>query len=373
MNCPAPLAVTHARGTLRPVSSRRMMCGAALLLWVSQQALAQRTTRAHEQTVAREFLDSVPAWLAQSHVPGLALAVLEHRQVAVVRVYGVSDGSRVLTRDALWNVASLTKPVVALTTLRLVDAKRLTLDAPLDRYWVDPDVRDKPQHRAITTRLVLSHQTGFPNWRWEMPDKKLGFLSDPGTQYHYSGEGFEYLRRALARLSGTSLQTLADSVLFAPLGMRETTFGWNTARPTSRFVPGHDTAGVLITATMRTMGEPNAADWLVTTIGDYASFGANVLRGAGLSRALYDEMLKPHAQLHGTSDDVMGLSWEILAGPATDTRILVHTGSDDGIKTLIVLLPDSGRGVVIFTNGDRGMDVALKILKGAFHLKALTP
>jgi hypothetical protein len=52
---------------------------------------------------------------------------------------------------------------------------------------------------------------------------------------------------------------------------------------------------------------------------------------------------------------------------------VLHTGSDDGIKTLILLLPQSGRGLVIFTNGERGMDVVMKVLKTAVNLKELTP
>ena len=356
-------------------SSRRswsliVMLAALLNVAATATIAAQATTRSSIQSA---FLDSVPRWMAESHVPGIAVAMIERRAAITVRTFGVAHDTTRLTAKALWNVASLTKPVVAITTLRLIDTKRLSLDASLDRYWIDPDVRDDPKHSDITVRRILSHQTGLPNWRWEMPDKRLGFLFAPGAGYHYSGEGFEYLRHTLESMSGRTLQSLTDSVLFKPLGLRETTFGWNVRERESRLVSGHDTAGGAMRTTKRTMAEPNAADWLVTTIGDYATFGSNVLRGARLSSTLYDEMLTPQAKIHGTDDDVMGLSWEILRGPATDPRILVHTGSDDGIKTLIVLLPATGRGIVIFTNGDRGMDVALHMLKGAFNLKELTP
>jgi CubicO group peptidase (beta-lactamase class C family) len=260
-----------------------------------------------------------------------------------------------------------------MTTLRLVDAGRLSLDAPLDPYWIDPDIRDDSAHSLITTRLVLSHQTGFPNWRWLMPKKKLGFLFKPGSGYRYSGEGFEYLRRALQQLSGRSLQQLSDSVLFTPLGMTETTYGWDARKDSSRFVIGHDTSGAERHVARRPTSEPNAADWLVTTVGDYARFAESVLGGSGLSAAMFAEMMRPQVQINGKPGDAMGLGWEVLTGPATDAHIMVHTGSDDGIKTLIVLLPDSGRGIVVFANSDRGMDVAQNILRSALKLKALTP
>ena len=48
----------------------------------------------------------------------------------------------------------------------------------------------------------------------------------------------------------------------------------------------------------------------------------------------------------------MGLGWEVMRGPPADERILMHTGSDEGIKTIVVLLPATNRGLVIFTNGE---------------------
>jgi CubicO group peptidase (beta-lactamase class C family) len=121
------------------------------------------------------------------------------------------------------------------------------------------------------------------------------------------------------------------------------------------------------------MSRPNAADWLVTTIGDYARFAANVLNGAGLPPAVYADMTKPQVWFEHSTTEAMGLGWEVMKGPPEDPVILMHTGSDDGIKTLVLLLPTSKRGIVIFTNGENGMDVVLKILKATLHMKELTP
>jgi CubicO group peptidase (beta-lactamase class C family) len=123
---------------------------------------------------------------------------------------------------------------------------------------------------------------------------------------------------------------------------------------------------------MRTMDRPNAADWLVTTIGDYSKFGVYVLHGAGLARPVFADMTKPQVQFEGKSGEAMGLGWEVMAGPTEDPVILMHTGSDAGIKTMILLLPTSQRGLVIFTNGERGMDVVLKVVASTLHMKELT-
>jgi len=206
-----------------------------------------------------------------------------------------------------------------------------------------------------------------------MPQKKLGFLFDPGTKFGYSGERFEYLRHALEHKFQTPLPHLADSILFKPLGMTETTFGWNPQMDKSRFAIGHDTNGVAIAEDIRTTAHPSAADWLVTTVGDYSRFGEFVLKGAGLSAATFADMTRPHVQMEGKPNESMGLGWEVMKGPPSDPTILLHTGSDEGIKTMIIVLPASNRGLVLFTNGERGMDVIVRVLKSSLHMKELTP
>ena len=326
-----------------------------------------------QSRIPLDFRDSVPAWLDASHVPALAVAVIEGGNVTSIQTFGELRPGVPMSPRALFNVASLTKPIVAVTTLRLASAGKLDLDAPLDPDWIDPDIRGDPRHSKLTARIVLSHQTGFPNWRSNAPNGKLGFLFDPGTKFGYSGEGFEYLRHALEHKYGRSLQQLSDSILFRPLRMTETTFGWNPSEDTSRFAFGHDANGAPIAERMRTMDRPNAADWLVTTIGDYSKFGEYVLHGAGIARPVFADMTKPQVQLEGKSGEAMGLGWEVMAGPTDDPVILMHTGSDDGIKTMILLLPTSQRGLVMFTNGERGMDVVMKLLKSTLHMKELTP
>jgi CubicO group peptidase (beta-lactamase class C family) len=91
----------------------------------------------------------------------------------------------------------MTKPITTLVTLKLIEQGKWSLDEPISNYYTDPDVADDPRSKRLTTRHILSHQTGFPNWRGKNPGGKLVFEFSPGTKYQYSGEGFEYLRAVL--------------------------------------------------------------------------------------------------------------------------------------------------------------------------------
>jgi CubicO group peptidase (beta-lactamase class C family) len=352
-----------ARANVQWIGTAGALCAALTL-----------TTPLRAQThIPLGFVDSIPAWLAESHVPGVALAVIDGGKIRHIQTFGELRPGVPLSAHALFNVASLTKPIVAVTTLKLSDAGMLKLDESLDGDWIDPDIQSDPRHSKLTARLILSHQTGFPNWRHNSPTGKLGFLFDPGTRFGYSGEGFEYLRRALEHRFRRSLQQLSDSTLFRPIHMTESSYGWNPAIDTARFAFGHDTLGRRVDDSIRMSDRPNAADWLVTSIGDYARFAQYVLSGAGLSKATFANMTTAQVQVEGKWGEGMGLGWEVMRGPPEEPTILLHTGADEGIKTMIILLPATQRGLVIFTNGERGMDVILKILKPALHLKQLTP
>lgn len=77
----------------------------------------------------------------------------------------------------------------------------------LAHYFIDPQVAENPYSKKITTRHVLSQQSGFDNWRWMNSIGKLRFNFEPGTKFNYSGEGMEYLASALEQKFHKSLAT----------------------------------------------------------------------------------------------------------------------------------------------------------------------
>lgn len=319
--------------------------------------------------VSLNCLDSIPAWMAKNKVPIAAVCILESGQIKQVKLFGRLSNGSAAQSNTLFNVASLTKPVTALTVLKLIDAGQWNLDEPLDKYWIDPDIKGDPRHQKLTTRVVLSHQTGFPNWRSQNPANKLAFQFDPGTKYGYSGEGFEYLRHAVEAKFHRSLQQLADSLLFRPLHMSDTNYGWSDKMDSTRFADPHGKDGSLIP--MKKNISVVAADWLVTSIDDYAKFSMAVLNQRLLSPALFGQMITPQVKMEGRPKENMGLGWEVMTPLENGEYLIMHTGSDDGVKTLVVLLPKSKRGIILFTNGNNGFAVIRSIIREALHIKEL--
>jgi len=306
------------------------------------------------------FIDraSTEKWLQELNVPALGIGYLEKGKVKEINVYGELEKGIPAPANTIFNVASLTKPVTALVALKLVQAGKWDLDTPLAKYWTDPDVATDPRSKTLTTRHVLSHQSGFPNWRYENENGKLAFDFTPGTRYQYSGEGFEYLRHALEKQFNTTLDQLAQELIFAPLQMNDTRFYWDNETDESRFAKWHDSQGNLYETYKNTSA--SAADDLLTTVADYCQFILHVMEGAGLSPELYREMIS--IQCIVKANQHFGLGWLVDENIGPEAYAITHGGNDKGVHTIVFILPESKQGLVIFTNGDNGTETYIDTL-----------
>ena len=316
----------------------------------------------YAQTVNLAFEKNIPGWLKETNVPAAGIGIIENGKLKYVKVFGEIKTGVPAPANTIFQVASLTKPVVEILTLQLVTTGEWKLDEPLANYWVDPDVQNDPRHQTLTTRHVLTHQSGFPNWR----SKKLEFTADPGTKVNYSGEGLEYLRRALEKKFNQPLEQLAKKRLFQSYGMKETRFFWDASMDESRFAVAHNKEGKPYDIHKNTTA--NAADLLLTTVEDYGKFAVNVLKGKGLSKAVFADMVRPQAAYPSGKNLFFGLGWMIMPDLSNGEYALIHTGSDPGVSTVVVLLPKSQRGLIVFTNGDNGTQVWTRILAEAIDV-----
>lgn len=295
----------------------------------------------------------------RARVPGLAIAKVERGQLRWHEAYGQRAPGEPLTLDTTFNVASLTKPVFAAAALQLVAGRKLALDEKLVAYWSEPDLAGDARQGLLTPRLLLSHQSGLPNWRGDRP---LAFLFDPGERQEYSGEGFEYLRRAIEQKTGTMLPSLLAEEVLGPAGMRHTTAGWADSIG-ANVAQGFDEAGKPIDIRLTTR-RPGAAANLMTTIDDYARFLAWVSRGAGLPKPLFAEMRRSQA-LQVDPGELFGLGWKLV--PQRHTTALLHDGREPGIRTWALVKPAAGEALVIFTNSSNGELVFRPLAKAALE------
>ena len=319
--------------------------------WILQNVLSynhQPLDNSEKKAMKKPAIEKL---MVENKVPALGMAILKEGKLTELKMYGNLYDNQTAPVDAVFNVASLTKPIVTMLTLKLVENGKWDLDEPVFRYWTDPDVKNNPYSKLLTTRHILTHQTGFPNWRWEDEDRKLKFKFKPGEGYGYSGEGFEYLKNVLESKFEKSIVKLADSLIFEPLGMEDTYFVWNEGIDEEKFARWHNSTGELHKQDFKNKNV-SAADNLLTTLHDYGKFAEYVLSKVSNEDPLYQKMVtRGNGKENKT---VIGLGWELLPNLKNDEYALLHTGGDIGVNTLIMLLPKTGEGIVIFTNADNG-------------------
>ena len=305
---------------------------------------------------------TIEAVLSKHHVPALAIGVIENGKISKLDVFGERREGKPAGRDTIFKVASLTKPIVTFITLKLIDEGKLELDEPLYHYWIDPDLVNDERYKLLTARNILTHQTGFDNWRWANPTKKLRFNFNPGSQHQYSGEGFEYLRIALEKKFNTTIESLAETYLFEPAGMKDTHFWWNEQVDSKRYAYNHDAQGNEIELIQHKTA--NASANLLTTIGDYSRFITYIMQQAETNPNLYKNSVSKQISLGERHQ--FGLGWEIFTDFSNNEYALLHTGRDPGVNTLAIFYPKSKNGYVLFMNGDNALPVMEHVLKDLY-------
>lgn len=265
--------------------------------------------------------------------------------------------------DAIFQAASLTKPVVAFAALKMVQAGRLELAAPVSHYlpggyrhFHDPlrrSVRDSfdlvPAKilEQVTVAQLLNHSSGFPNWS----SKPLAFISEPGQGWSYSGEGYLLLQSVIEAVTRTELAAYLDRDIFGPLGMSDTSLVWRGAFD-QRAVAGRMVFGLSRRARFQS---GLAASTLYTTATDYARFMSAFLAGD----AMVQMVLAKPVEVSKPLGLAWGLGWGIERG--TNGACIWQWGNNPGFRAFAMASTTSKDGFVILANSERGMSLAAAI------------
>jgi CubicO group peptidase (beta-lactamase class C family) len=118
----------------------------------------------------------------EARIPGVGIAILNDSKIAYLKSYGLRDTARrlPLTVNTVMTAASLTKAAFAVMVMQLQERAALDLDRPVYRYIPKPlpeyesyrDLAVDLRYEQITTRMLLDHTSGLPNWRWLADEKK---------------------------------------------------------------------------------------------------------------------------------------------------------------------------------------------------------
>jgi CubicO group peptidase (beta-lactamase class C family) len=285
-------------------------------------------------------------------LPGLVMLVSRHGEVQVDAIGRLAFEGSSMTRDSIFRITSMTKPVTAAAAMILVEEGRLQLDDPVDR-WL-PELANRkvlltieamvhqtvPARRQITLRDLLTFRCGygiipifperlpiqrayaeaglapgpvFPSFPPDELIRRYGSLPlvfQPGERWLYNG-GSEILSVLIARVAGTTFGEFLSERIFTPLGMKDTAF-FAPKDKQHRFATAYmnDSAARQLKVfdppvTGRFSSPPafeNGAAGLVSTADDFNAFAQMMLNGGSLGSA---RVLSPESVASMTTNQIV--------------------------------------------------------------------
>jgi serine beta-lactamase-like protein LACTB, mitochondrial len=186
------------------------------------------------QTKAVDTL--ISSYVSAHHVPGLSIAVVQHSRVVLAQGYGIADVENNVhaNADTVYRIASISKSITASAVMKLVESGKIDLDVPIQKYC--PAFPPKPW--PITTRELLSHQSGIRDYRndeetvntrhYTSIDEALRQFDkdplefEPGTKMQYTSYGYIVLGCVIEGASGTAYDRYMREAVFGPAQMPAT-------------------------------------------------------------------------------------------------------------------------------------------------------
>jgi len=312
----------------------------------------------------RAFLDAAAGELRAKSKGDFVIVLLDHGKPAGMRAKGD-------TAESLYQVASLSKWITSFGVMKLVEEKKLDLDAPVSRYltrWHLPP-SDFGNDR-VTVRRLLSHTAGFtdglgylgflPGQKVQTIEESLTHAADaqpgadgrvrvgraPGSAFQYSGGGFTLLQLLIEEVSHRTFNDYMRDEVLKPMGMTHSTYVLAPGQTTATFfdAQGRPTPPRRYTALAAASLYTNA-DELVAFVQAQLAGGRGVVTPETMAL-----MRKPQARQYGI--DIWGLGTILYAPDNAGGYVVGHDGNNaPAINTAARFDPATGDGIVILESG----------------------
>lgn len=315
-------------------------------------------------------------------VPGVSIAIVENGEIKWAKGYGMANTDTKTNVDVntIFQAGSISKPVAALSALKLVEEGKLDLDTDVNAYLKDWQI---PANKFTTTekvtlRRLLTHTAGmtvhgFPGY--EQKDSfptvlqvlngqgntpKIFVDTIPNSIWRYSGGGYTLMEKIVEDTSNKPLEVYMEENFLTPLKMSNSTYEQPlSAKYHANASAAYNSKGEIAEGFWNNYPEQAAAG-LWTTPTDLAKYTIEIQQifagkeNGMLSKKTIDQMLTKHKNNWGLGPS---LQWE------NDSLIFRHGGKNRGFTNELISFANKGKSVIIMTNADNGGKLIAEILR----------
>lgn len=281
---------------------------------------------------------------------------------------GVTKEVLPISDKSIYQACSISKLPLAYIAVRMMDNGELELEKPLWEYYpglldMFATDQDKEYAKLLNARICLTHRTGLDNKTYSA--MTFGFI--PDEKFKYSGPGMYALQCTIEHIKGSTLDKIADEMVFTPLGMHNTSYLWNDSYE-SMHLYGHGTDLKTSRNNNWAGGKCNAAYSMRTNAAELTAFIRCVMHGWGLSGEAFAMMTKPYGKSLPASykererqSMFRCLGW-VLEKNSEFGPVYLHTGNNVRFKGLALYMPEKDASLVYLVNGQYSCNINDAIL-----------
>jgi CubicO group peptidase (beta-lactamase class C family) len=313
-------------------------------------------------------------------VPGVSIAIVENGKIKWAKGYGYANtetGTKV-NASTLFQAGSISKPLAALSALKLFENDSLDLNKDVNYYlkkWQIPENKFTETEK-VTLEKLLTHTAGmtvhgFPGY--QQTDKfpeiidvlngngntgKIVVDTIPGSIWRYSGGGYTVMEKVVEDVSGLSLDDYMSKNILLPIGMKNSTYQQPIAKEFQNNISAaYDGNGELIKGLWNNYPEQAAAG-LWTTPSDLAMYCMEIQdivqgkKNGVLTKETVDKMLTKHKNDWGLGPSLQN---------EKDSLIFGHGGKNAGFTNDMKAYVYQGNAIIVMTNADNGSKLISEI------------
>lgn len=366
---------------LRILNSILILGCALFFVGSTQDGVEQKIKRIEQSLQPPVLVKGDATWtiaerMKNYKVPAVSIAVVNNFKVEWARAYGVKDveTNEPATIETLFQAASISKPVAAMTALKKVQDGKIALEDDINKKlvsWKLPD-NEFTATKKVTLANLLSHTGGltvhgFPGY--EVGDKiptpqqvldgappantaPVRVDIPPGSRFRYSGGGITIAQLAIMDIEKKPYPEIANETVLGPLGMTNSTYSqplpddWR-----KKAASGHRPGGNTVVGKIHVYPEMAAAG-LWTTPTDLAKFAIEVqlsLVGKSnkvLTQDTVTKMVTPY------SNDSVGMGF--MVDKRANSIYFGHGGANEGFRCQLLVHKTKGYGAAVMVNSDNG-------------------
>ncbi len=353
-----------------------LVCAGFILTLQRNDARPAQARPVSENISYKEIDAYIERQLKSLNIPGAAFAIVEGNEIVHLQGFGQAHpGGEAPTPKTPFYIGSTTKSITALAVMQLVEAGKIDLDAPIQRYLPWFRIANPRAAGQITVRHLLNQTSGLSMTVGTLPlanfDNRPGAaerqarslahesLTRPaGSAYEYSNMNYNLLGLIIAAASGEPYERYIQSHIFDPLEMKHSYtsriearqnglamghvlwFGFPVAVPNQPVPAGSLPSGQLISSV------EDMAHYLIAHLNQGRYKNIHILSPEGIAE-LHQPVIVPKVT---AEKGAYSMGW-VVEETGQGTR-LSHAGQVPDFFAYMTLLPDQKRGMILLANGN---------------------